>query len=568
VAFFLLVIGLLWGRIKATHLFGGVVLLLLGLGFLPVHHLYDAAINPAILTVMALILLTGIIKKRLNLSLVLPYLGKSPRSFLLRSTLFTALLSGFVNNTPVVALLIPTIKEKAQKHGWNASLFLLPLSFAAVAGGTLTLIGTSTNLVLNGLMLENGIEGFGFWDFLLPGLAVTGSVLLTTIFIAPLILKKDTQEDLQSFATLRQYTTELKVVSGGKMDGKTVQEAGLRNLNDLYLAEIYRDGNFITPVAPTETLKAGDTLFFTGDLERVNLLLDEFPEGLANVEHKFKVDARQDLIEVLVPNNSDLIGRPLKTTNFRARYDAVIIGVQRSGEPLPGKIGRMELQAGDLLLLAAGKDFASKNEQEPTLTPIQQHSRTAANKVGREKYFFPSILILAALGFIFKWTLLFTVGLMILSGIATGLTHAEKLKSEFNIQLYALLILSVAFGTAVVEGAHATYFLEQLNLPESPKVAIVLLFGITLILTNFMTNVTAVAVAFPIAAAMMNHYGLSSLDIFLPLAFGASASFLTPTSYQTHLMVMGAGNYTSRDFLKMGLPVLVVYSVASLWVLL
>jgi di/tricarboxylate transporter len=167
-----------------------------------------------------------------------------------------------------------------------------------------------------------------------------------------------------------------------------------------------------------------------------------------------------------------------------------------------------------------------------------------------------------------QWTLLFTVGLMILSGIATGLTHMEKLKNEFNVQLYALLILSVAFGTAIVEGDHATYFLEKLSLPTSPKLAIVLLFGLTLLLTNFMTNVTAVAIAFPIAAAMMNNYELEPLRIFLTLAFGASASFLTPTSYQTHLMVMGAGQYSNRDFLKMGLPTLLVYCALTLLILL
>ena len=564
----MIVLGLLWGKLKATHVFGGVVFLLLASGFLPVHYLYDTAVNPAILTVMALILLTGVIKRKLQLSRLTPFLGNTPKVFLFRSTVFTALLSAFVNNTPVVALLIPTIKAKADKHGWNASLFLMPLSFAAVAGGTLTLIGTSTNLVLNSLMLENGIQGFGFWDFLLPGLAVTGAVLLTTLLLASWVLKRPVEDSTSPEASNRTYTTELKVIPSGTMDGKTVKEAGLRNLNDLYLAEIFRDGEFIAPVGPEELLHPNDTLFFTGGLEHVNELLDQFPKGLSNVEAKFQVDARHDLLEVIVPNNSDLIGRPLKQTNFRARYDAVIVGVQRGGQPLQGKIGRLVLQAGDLLLLSAGKDFRKKNEVEPTLIAIQQHSRMAQGKVGREKYFFPSLLLIAALAFLLQWTLLFTVGVMLLSGIATGLTHLEKLKNEFNMQLYALLILSVAFGSAVVDGGHATYFLEQLVLPQSANYAIVGLFFITLLLTNFMTNVSAVAVAFPIAAAMMQHYGLGHLQTFLPLAFAASASFLTPTSYQTHLMIMGPGNYTNRDFIKLGLPVLIIYSVVALWVLL
>jgi di/tricarboxylate transporter len=180
---------------------------------------------------------------------------------MIRTGLVTAALSGFINNTPVVALLIPILKSKAKEQNWNVARYLMPLSFAAVAGGTITLIGTSTNLVLNGLMIENGIEGFKFWDFLIPGLAVTGAVLLTTFILAPIVLKKHEDAVSTDPSTSRQYTTELKVIAGGTMEGKTVKSAGLRNLNDLFLAEIYRNGEFISPVTPKMTLQANDTLF-------------------------------------------------------------------------------------------------------------------------------------------------------------------------------------------------------------------------------------------------------------------------------------------------------------------
>jgi di/tricarboxylate transporter len=352
------------------------------------------------------------------------------------------------------------------------------------------------------------------------------------------------------------------------MEGKTVKSAGLRNLNDLFLAEIYRNGEFISPVSPKMTLKADDILFFTGGLDHVNELLDLFPKGLKTVEEKFEVDARRDLLEVIVPNNSDLIGRPLKQTNFRARYDAVIIGVQREGQPLHGKIGDIALQTGDLLLLSAGANFTSRNERETSLITINQHKRASSATKSRERYFIPGLLMIVSGALFLKWSLLLSVGLMLLLGIVCGITHAEKLKREFNLELYALLILSVAFGSAIVEGGHAQFFIEQIALPTDASAGIVLLFFLTLLLTNFMTNVSAVAIAFPIAAAMMQHYGLSHLEVFLPVAFGASGSFLTPSSYQTHLMVMGPGGYSNRDFLKLGLPVLVAYSAAALWVLL
>lgn len=568
VAFFLIVAGLLWGRFKAMHVFAAVVMALILSGFMGIKHIYATAVNPSILTVMALISLTGVLKKTLPFHRIGDLLGKSSKGFMVRTGLVTAGLSGFINNTPVVALLIPILKTKAKEQNWNVARYLMPLSFAAVAGGTITLLGTSTNLVLNGLMIENGIEGFKFWDFLIPGLAVTGVVLLTTFILAPLVLKKPEDAVSKDESSSRQYTTELKVIHGGTMEGKTVKSAGLRNLNDLFLAEIYRNGEFISPVTPKMTLQANDTLFFTGGLEHVNELLDLFPKGLKTVEEKFEVDARRDLLEVIVPNNSDLVGRPLKHTNFRARYDAVIIGVQREGQPLHGKIGDIALQTGDLLLLSAGANFTSRNERETSLITINQHKRTSSVIKARERYFVPGLLMIIGAALALKWSLLLSVGLMLLLGIACGITYAEKLKREFNLELYALLILSVAFGSAIVDGGHAQFFIEQIALPPDASAGIVLLFLLTLLLTNFMTNVSAVAIAFPIAAAMMQHYQLGHLDVFLPVAFGASGSFITPSSYQTHLMIMGPGGYRNRDFLKLGLPVLVVYSAAALWVLL
>jgi di/tricarboxylate transporter len=568
VAFLCIIIGLLWGRFKAMHVFGFTVLALLLSGMMGIRHIYNAAVNPSLLTVMALIALTNVLKKQVRIDLALKSLGNEKRVFLLSLSGFTALLSAIVNNTPIVALLIPGIKIRAKEKGWNTRLFLLPISFTAVAGGTITLIGTSTNLVLNGMMMENGIPEFKFFDFLVPGIFVTLGVLVTSIFLAPVLLKTTDLDISSKSLSERNYTTELKVIKGGSMDGKSVKKAKLRNLSNLFLVEIYRKGEYISPVSPDEILQAEDMLYFTGGIEHVKELLDQFPYGLKNVETKFKVEGRSNLLEVIVPNNSDLIGRPLKETNFRERYDAVIIGVQREGKPLKGKIGRIVLQVGDLLLLATGSGFQEKNAKERTLLTIESHTRKPSSKLKREKYFLPSLLLIVIAGFLFKWTLLLTLGVMLISAIICGLTFAERIKNEFNIQLYALLVLSVAFGSAIVEGAHASYFLEMITLPESSRIAILLLFGITLLFTNFMTNVSAVAIAFPIGAAIMKHYGVTHLEVFLPMAFAASASFLTPTSYQTHLMVMGAGNYTNRDFLKMGLPVLFVYSAIALSMLL
>lgn len=568
IAFACIVFGLIWGRFKPLHVFAAPVLILILMGQMGIKHIYASAVNPSILTVMALIALTSVLKKVLPFHRIVDFLGNSTKGMLIKSTFITAALSGFINNTPVVALLVPMIKSKADEMNWSSRMFLMPLSFAAVVGGTITLIGTSTNLVLNGLMIDNGIEPFKFWDFLIPGITVTGVVLIMTVILAPLVLKGDKTLDNDNKVSFRQYTTELKVIPSGSMDGKTITAAGLRNLKDLYLVEIFRNGEFISPISPRMTLRAEDTLFFTGALDQVNELLDLFPDGLTSVEKKFEVDARHDLLEVIVPNNSDLIGRPIKQTNFRARFDAVIIGVQREGKPIQGKIGRIKLRSGDLLLLSAGENFNSRNDRETSLITINQHKRNKESPKGRKQFFIPGSLIIVGAGVLINWSLLLCIGLMLLLGIACGITHAEKLKREFNLELYALLILSVAFGSAVVEGGHAQFFVEQITLPENSSTGVILLFFLTLLLTNFMTNVSAVAIAFPIAAGMMHHYQLSPLEVFLPIAFAASGSFLTPSSYQTHLMIMGPGNYSNRDFTRLGLPVILVYSIAALLVLL
>ncbi len=567
IAFLFIVFGLLWGRLRATQVFGATVIGLIILGVFEIDHLFTAAVNPSVLTIMVLIALTNVVKKMVNLAALLPLAGRKHRTILLRSTVLTALLSGVVNNTPVVALLIPVIKAKANEIESSSSPFLLPLSFAAVVGGTLTLIGTSTNLVLNGLMIENGIEGFHFWDFLLPGAITAAVVLLFLILFAPSLLhRNETDEDEQE--QLRHYTTELKVLPEGEFAGKTVAEAKLRGLDNLYLSEILRDREIISPVTPSTKLLANDTLFFTGSLEKVNELLDLHPKGLKSVEHKFEMDQRRDLHEVIVPNNSDLIGKPIHTTNFRARYDAVIVGVHREGKPLAGKIGALKLAAGDLLLLSVGATFYEKNETDTTLLTVSQHRRKPSHKLGREKWFLPSVVGIVVLAIALKWSLLMTVSFVLVSSVSCGLTDLERIKADFNLQLYGLLVLSIAFGSSLVHGGHATYFLELIQLPESPRMGVALLFLITLIFTNFMTNVSAVAIAFPIGAAMMTHYQLPPLSVFLPLAFAASGSFLTPTSYQTHLMVMGPGKYTNRDFFKVGLPVLLIYSATVMAILI
>lgn len=559
IAFLFIVAGLAWGKHKPIHIFGIAVLFLILTGEMDVNYVYSAAVNPAILTIMALVLTTTLVKGRIHLEGISKYLPKSKLGFLISTTTLTSVLSGFMNNTPLVALLIPMVKEVSAHRKWNPSLFLLPISYAAVVGGMLTVIGTSTNLVLNGLIIGSELKPFGFWDFFAPGVVVLTGVLMVLWLVSSLILGKLSESKNQQQLSIKHYTTELKVIPGGNIEGETVESVGFKKMRFLYLAEIYRQGTVIAPVSPKEVLRAGDSLFFTGELDHVNDLMDKHQDGLQTVEQKFGVSTRNDLLEALVPNNSSVIGQEVKKLRFREKYDAAIVGVHRNGQSLQGKIGRIRLLPGDLLLLAPGPRFQEINSETNSFTLLQQHQRQNPKKIGKGKFFIPAAALIVTGAIWLQLNFLLTLGLILTAAIALGLTHSEKLKQEFNIQLYSLLVLSVSFGAAMHEGGHMEHYLSFIDIPSSNSGKTLMLFGITLVLTNFMTNVSAVAIAFPIASAMIS-YDYSQSEAFLTVAFAASAAFLTPTSYQTHLMVMGPGNYSNKHFWKMGLPVLIVYS--------
>ena len=567
VAFSLIIIGLLLGIFRATYVFGSIILILVAAKLMNIDLLYEAAVNSSVLTVMLLISFTGVLKKEMLIEHLFNRLKIGKNAFLLFLTSSAAMGSTVINNTPVVSLLTPVVRDYCLKNGWNPKQFLLPISFAAVAGGTVTLIGTSTNLVLNGMMEENNIAGFEFFEFCIPGIAVTLGVLILNYFL-PSKLYKTTITIKPQTSRVRDYTTELRVIPQGTIDGLTVKQAKLRGLKNTFLVSLLRNGTEIAPVTPETVLIKNDSLFFTGSVNSVSNLLDLYPKGLTSIEERLEIEPSSNLIEAIIPNNSTLVGRKVKESDFRNKYDAVIIGIQRNGRPISDHLGEVILKAGDLLLLSVGMHFYSKNKNASSLMLVSNHKRIGTKRKAREPFFFPLLVGILLFAFILKWTVLFTVALMILCTVFCGITHFDNLKRDFNLQLYALLVLSVAFGSAIVNGHHADYFLNMVKLPDNSTTAILSVFGLTVVLTNFMTNVSAVTVVFPLGVAITNHYNINPHDVFLPIAFAASASFLTPSSYQTHLIVQGAGSYSNREFIKLGLPTLVIYCTIALLILL
>jgi di/tricarboxylate transporter len=572
-ALVVLIFGLFVWKGAPVVLFGGVVALLFAFGVLEAGHLLSAMSNQAVITIFLLIFITGMLRNNFEiLSFFDKIYGKAKRTgtFLFGLNTSVSLLSSVINNTPIVALMIPYVYNFSQARGISPSRLLMPMAYAATLGGTITVIGTSTNLVLNGLLAENNLPELTTANFFIIGLAATIVGVLYLSFVAPKLLA-DRTDPAEAFRKVaREYIVEVKVEEGSPLIGKTVEEAGLRSLGTVFLIELLRDGRMISPVQPRDILQANDLLYFAGAIEEVvDLVKKENGLSLPKTE-KFALGDQLDIVEALIPANSNLSGKEVRKSNFRERYDAAIIAIHRDGRRLGGKIGGNILETGDLLLLSAGKEFSNRLAGDKNLYAVSIVNKiTPKNKRGKLGFLIGAILGGVALAFgwmdFFKFLILLT-----LLGLGLGLTSLSGLKREFSPDLYLTLVSSILIGTALIQTGTAGWLTAGMSEwmdQQTPFALLVLIFLLTTALTSFVSNVAAVSVVFPLVIAVVTPMQLPITPFMLALAFGASASFLTPVGYQTNLMVFGPGGYISRDFFKMGLPLTILYAVVCLGLL-
>lgn len=567
-----LIIFLLLEKLKPAFLFFAAVLVFLIAGIIKVSDFLDALANESILSIFLLIFITAAIKEHFNLIGWMDKLFggvKSGKGFMLRMTSGVAVFSAFLNNTPLVTLFMPYVYQWSKKHKVSPSKLMIPLSFAAILGGMITVIGTSTNLVLNGLIEAKHATSPGFLDYLIPGLLVTGGGLLFLYFVGYKMLP-NRMELLQSVnGQAREYMVELNVVPGSEIIGKSITDANLRNLTGVYLFEIIREHYRITPVEPTELIREGDALVFAGDTENVIELLERrqdfvmpFTERGSNGLGKLRI------IETVIPFNSELVGNTLKQLAFRENYNAAVVAIHRNGEKLGGKIGEVILQAGDLLLISPGANFKRQLEHRQDLYLVSVlRTATNAHPVARKGFVVVLLALIAGMiaGLI---QLFFALLLLIAYMVGSKLLSIKEIKRQLDVDLLVVLVASLTFSTALIDsGAAKTLADAFIGFFRSfGNFGIVVgVYFVTLLLTSFVTHVAAVSIVFPIAYAItMQVPGMNSVAIFIAVAFAASASFHSPFSYQTNMMVYGPGGYKFKDFLKVGLPITLIYSILAL----
>ncbi len=547
-------------------LMGGLTLLIAG-GAVSVERAVAGFSNTGVLTLAALyVVVAGLRETGAIAGLTGAVLGFRVGELRARLRMMTlvAASSAFVNNTPLVAVTTPMIREWAERRGFAASRLLMPLSFAAIAGGTCTLLGSSVNLALAGLLdsVTDGSVRLSLWSPALLGLPVTLLVLLYCQLLAGRLLPGQQARSDKSAGAGRYYV-EFLIEPNGPLHNRSIADAGLRHLQGVYLAELMRGEQVIAAVGPDQILQAGDRLVFVGDSGRIGDLMAM--RGLLPAEDQvFKLDAprhRRLLAEAVVGNRSELVGQSIRQARLRTRMHAVVVSVFRDGAELPaGKIGDIVLRAGDMLLLEAPPEAIEALSQRSEFLMVQARESGVTPDHGRRGIalaIFAAMIATASFGTLQLLTVAWLgAGAMLLAGCVSGKTA----RSAIDWEILVVLAAAIGIGNALIDSGAVAGLTGLLTLaaPQPGWVVWLCLFAVTALLSAVVTNGAAVVIMFPVALSLATANGLDLELTTLVLLMAASASFMTPIAYQTNLIVYSAGGYRFVDFLRMGTPLTVL----------
>lgn len=564
IASFLILLGLLiHGRFSTATLFtvwaGGYFLF----GLIDEKSFLSSYANPALVTLVMLLLVSLVLERSTLLHVLIGGLLRGrPALATVRLTSVAMCISAFVSNTAVVGAFLGMINRQRVVP---PSKLLLPLSYASILGGIITLIGTSTNLVVNTMMVDAGLPAMGIFQITAIGLPVAVVSLVALWTCARWLPAHPLDENGVS----RAYFLEAKVSPGSPIIGRSVEENHLRHLNGLFLAEIVRGGRLLSPAEPDEVLQQGDVLIFSGDIENVHAL-QQFA-GLELFDGRTDALLDSNLVEVVLSNQSELPNRTLRDVDFRTMFDAAVVGIRRGDKRLNGQLGRIPLRVGDSLLLAAGRDFFHHRNLDRNFhvvyggfhRPQLSHSRSALTIGG-----FSLVILATAM----EWMSLFT-GLLGLLAILLGsrtLTLGE-VRRRFPFELVLLVGASLTIAKVIESTGTALLVADAMKAMFSGfgvTGALIGVYAFTLVLTELISNNAAAAIAFPIGLSAAKAFGLDPMPFLLAVLFGASASFIVPFGYQPHLMVYSPGRYRFTDFMKVGVPVSFVYSITVILLLI
>jgi di/tricarboxylate transporter len=560
-----------------------ILAIVLVLGYISPEEAISGFANPAVITIALLFVLSHSLQKSGILEYMIIRLNKlTERSRFLGLFVFlisVALASAFVNNTAIVAIFIPLTIRLAQKYNLSPSKLLMPLSYIAIIGGTLTLVGTSTNLLVNSIYVNtiSSSPPLGMFEFAKFGLVMLVIGMAYLLIAVPFLIPSRTvTSSLTKSYHMGGYLTELKVSEESPLVGRTCKERAVNKNYDITVLDILRDGKLISKNIRDTIIYPEDILFVRGSLENF-LRMKEVEKVTMLTDEKLTQDELihddNTLVECLITNQTDLVGKSLMEINFRRRFGSFILAIRREGEILRKKIAHVVLQAFDTLLiygpiekikeLSDSGDFIVLGEIEATL---QKH-----------KYWWVSVavilgtVILAALGIvpILKGALIGTIFLLVIRVITANEAY-QSINWQVIVLIAALIPLGIVIqksGTAFWIGTVLNDIANTFNPLIRPTIMLSLVYLVTIILTEMTSNAATAIIMTPIAISAAQQMGLDPRTFVFAVCFAASASFITPIGYQTNLMVYGPGGYKFTDYVRVGLPLAIVLWCIATWLI-
>mgnify|MGYP001942121527 FL=1 len=570
----LMLIGLSFEVIRADFLIFLALVIFLLSGVISSEQALKGFSNEGMLTVLLLFIVAGAIQKHGIIEMIVYRLlgkAKDARKSMIKVTLPIGFASGFLNNTPIVVALTPIIRDWAVDNGLSPSKFLIPLSYMTILGGTITMIGTSTTLVVHGLLLGSGMDGFSFFTTTVVGVPITiaGIIYLSTVGYK--LLPEHLGAKDQISQETKEFLAEAIIEDNFEYQKNTVTELGSSVLDGIYIIEIIRNNSRVYPVAGDTKILTGDHIIFSGSLNTIGKI-QKYKGVTIKTGTELTLDDVKNkdshLVEAVVSHNSSLLNKTLKQANFKARHDAGVIAIHRNNQRIKSRVGDIVLKTGDTLLLLADNAFIENNKYSSDFYVVNDVAPPEnLNQDMRKGWIGLIALISMILTVTLGWlSMLEAMLLLVVLLIGFKFITPNEIKKFVQFDVILLIASAFAVGEAMTESGLAQYIASGLTTLATPLGilgVLVITYIVTNIFTEIITNSAAAVLMFPISLEIASVLGIDYMGLIVTVAIAASASFMTPIGYQTNLIVYGPGGYKFTDYVKVGAPLSILTMIIA-----